>query len=133
MTQTYATPQEETAQRKPLLEVIHLKKYFPIYKGILYRHVNDVRAVDDVSFEIYPGETLALVGESGCGKTTIGRCVVRAYKPTSGQLRYRSDAAQPKGKRADDSSVEGTDLAMLSERELRPYRRDIRMIFQDPF
>lgn len=119
--------------RTPLLEVINLKKYFPIHKGVLRRHVNDVRAVDDVSFEVYPRETLALVGESGCGKTTIGRCVARAYKPTSGQLRYRHNAVQPHGKRGDDASAAGTDLALLNERELIPYRRDIRMIFQDPF
>jgi peptide/nickel transport system ATP-binding protein len=120
MTQTYTAPQVAAAGRKPLLQVINLKKYFPIYKGLLYRHVNDVRAVDGVSFEVYPGETLALVGESGCGKTTIGRCVVRAYHPTSGQLRY-------------DGGAGTTDLATLSERQLKPYRREIRMIFQDPF
>jgi peptide/nickel transport system ATP-binding protein len=120
-------------QQMPLLEVLHLKKYFPIHKGMMRRHIGDVRAVDDVSFAVYPRETLALVGESGCGKTTIGRCVARAYKPTAGQLRYRSDVKQPQGTRADDASVDGTDLATLSERELIPYRRDIRMIFQDPF
>jgi peptide/nickel transport system ATP-binding protein len=120
MTQTYTPPQTVATERKPLLEVVHLKKYFPIHKGLMYRHVNDVRAVDDVSFEIYPGETLALVGESGCGKTTIGRCVVRAYQPSAGELRYR-DGEQT------------TDLAALSESQLKPYRREIRMIFQDPF
>ena len=107
-------------QQKPLLEVINLKKYFPIYKGLLHRHVNDVKAVDDVSFSVYPRETLALVGESGCGKTTIGRCVARAYSPTSGQLRY-NDQDQP------------IDLATLNEHQLTRFRRDIRMIFQDPF
>src|SRR5215216_2842405 len=110
------------SQQMPLLEVLHLKKYFPIHKGMMRRHIGDVRAVDDVSFEVYPRETLALVGESGCGKTTIGRCVARAYKPTAGQLRYRSDVKQPQRTRANDASVNGTDLAMLSERELIPYR-----------
>ncbi len=114
MTQTAAP------SRTPLLDVVNLKKYFPIHRGVMNRHVADVKAVDDVSFRIYPRETLALVGESGCGKTTIGRCVVRAYKPTAGQLRYL-DADQ------------NIDLATLTERELIRFRRDIRMIFQDPF
>src|SRR6187549_2418150 len=91
--------------QKPLLEVVNLKKYFPIHKGILHRHVNDVKAVDDVSFNVYPRETLALVGESGCGKTTIGRCVARAYSLTSGQLRYNEGQDQP------------IDLAKLSENQ----------------
>jgi peptide/nickel transport system ATP-binding protein len=112
----------QTASPSPLLEVLSLKKYFPIYTGMMRRHVADVKAVDDVSFEIYPRETLALVGESGCGKTTIGRCVARAYKPTAGQLRYRNGGE--KG---------ATDLALLPERDLIPFRREIRMIFQDPF
>lgn len=113
--------------QKPLLEVVNLKKYFPIHKGVLNRHVGDVKAVDDVSFDIYPRETLALVGESGCGKTTIGRCVARAYAPTSGQMRYRANG------HTKQTGVDGVDLATLDERELIPYRRDIRMIFQDPF
>lgn len=114
---------ETPANGLPLLEVVNLKKYFPIHKGIMHRHIGDVRAVDDVSFDVYPRETLALVGESGCGKTTIGRCVTRAYTVSDGQLRYR-----------DGKSQNGeTDLARLSERELRPYHREIRMIFQDPF
>ncbi len=110
----------EIETKTPLLEVIDLKKYFPIHKGVLNRHVGDVKAVDGVSFEIFPHETLALVGESGCGKTTIGRCLVRAYTLTGGHLRYH-----------DAGSV--VDLAGLRERELIPYRSDIRMIFQDPF
>src|ERR1700693_3263227 len=73
---------------EPLLDVNHLKKYFEIRKGLLNRHVGDVKAVDDVSFKVYRRETLALVGESGCGKTTVGRCLVRAYKPTEGELLY---------------------------------------------
>jgi peptide/nickel transport system ATP-binding protein len=123
--------QSHTAQngQSPLLEVKQLKKYFPIHYGILNRHVGDVKAVDDVTFDIYPRETLALVGESGCGKTTIGRCIVRAFPATSGQLLYRN------GLKSDDSQPTNgvIDLAAPSERSLIPYRREIRMIFQDPF
>ena len=113
--------------KTPLLEVKQLKKYFPIHHGILNRHVGDVKAVDDVTFDIYPRETLALVGESGCGKTTIGRCIVRAYPTTSGQMLYHKNGNNGS---SEDSVV---DLAGLSERSLIPYRREIRMIFQDPF
>ncbi len=103
-----------------LLEVKDLKMHFPITKGFLGRTVGQVRAVDGVSFFVREGETLGLVGESGCGKTTTGRCILRAYDPTDGQILYR---------RADGTE---TDLATLSRRELKPYRREIRMIFQDP-
>ena len=85
------------------------------------RTVGFVKAVNDVSFNILPGETLSLVGESGCGKTTTGRCIVRVYKPTAGQIVYKVE------------EQESIDLAELNNRELRPFRRDIRMIFQDPF
>ena len=119
-----------TSRRTPLLDVINLKKYFPIHRGIMNRHVADVKAVDDVSFNIYPRETLALVGESGCGKTTIGRCVARAYTPTAGQLRYHDSEQQTE---RGDLGERNIDLATLSERELIRFRRDIRMIFQDPF
>ncbi|CAG0933756.1 Oligopeptide transport ATP-binding protein OppF [Thermoflexales bacterium] len=106
----------------PLLEVKHLRKYFPIQTGGLRRKVvGQVRAVDDVSFFINEGETLGLVGESGCGKTTASRCVLRAYTPTSGEMLFRN---------ADDSLV---DLALLSRRGLRPIRSQIQMIFQDPY
>ena len=71
----------ENAAKTPLLEVRHLKKYFPIYKGVLRKLVNQVRAVDDVSFNVREGETLGLVGESGCGKTTVSRCILRAIEP----------------------------------------------------
>lgn len=129
---------------KPLLEVKKIRKFFPIHKGMLNRHVGDVRAVDDVSFTVYERETLALVGESGCGKTTIGRCLVRAYKLTAGQLLYHEnkgfESQLPKLKvhyrNPDAISAEEThviDLAQLSERDLIPFRRDVRMIFQDPF
>ena len=95
--------------RKVLLEVKNLKKYFKINK-----RVN--AAVDDISFFIYKGETFGLVGESGCGKTTIGRTIIRLYNPTDGEVIY-----------------DGVNIANFSERELRPYRRKIQMIFQDPY
>ena len=105
----------------PLLQVKGLRKFFPIVKGILRRTSGHVRAVDDVSFDVYEGETLGLVGESGCGKTPISRCILRAMVPTSGQMLYRT---------RDGRSV---DLAPLSRRGLRPLRAEIQMIFQDPF
>lgn len=104
-----------------LLEVKHLQKFFPIKKGLLRRVVGQVRAVDDVSFQVRRGETLALVGESGCGKTTTARCILRAVAPTAGQILFRRD----------DATV--VDVATVSRRELRPLRREMQMIFQDPF
>jgi peptide/nickel transport system ATP-binding protein len=107
--------------RSPLLEVNGLRKYFPIRKGFLRKVVGQVRAVDDVSFTLDRGETLALVGESGCGKTTTSRCILRALSPTEGKILFRTD--------------EGTvvDVARLSNRQLQPLRRQMQMIFQDPF
>ena len=105
----------------PLLTVRHLHMQFPIKRGMFRRTVGYVKAVNDVSFKILPGETLSLVGESGCGKTTTGRCIVRAYTPTSGEILYGAEV---------DKRV---DLAQLDTRALRPFRREIRMIFQDPF
>jgi len=91
---------QSKTENTPLLEVRNLKKYFPIYKGILHKEVNQVRAVDDVSLYIREGETLGLVGESGCGKTTVSRCILRAIDPTSGEILFReADAAD-----ADDFS-----------------------------
>ncbi len=104
-----------------LLEVNNLRKYFPVTEGIFSRVCGYTKAVDDVSFYIRKGETLGLVGESGCGKTTTGRCLVRAYEPTDGQILYRHE----------DGSV--VDLAQLEGQELQPYRKEIRMIFQDPY
>jgi peptide/nickel transport system ATP-binding protein len=103
-----------------LLEVKGLKKHFPINRGFFQREVGRVKAVDEVSFFVKSGETLGLVGESGCGKTTTGRCIVRAYEPTAGQINYVNHRGQQ------------VDLARLDNRELKPYRRELRMIFQDP-
>jgi oligopeptide/dipeptide ABC transporter ATP-binding protein len=104
-----------------VLEVDGLFKEFPIRSGLLQRETGRVRAVQDVSFSIRRGETLALVGESGCGKTTVSRCILRALPPTKGAIRF--------------SPQEGTtiDMAPLSRRALRPLRRHIQMIFQDPY
>jgi len=104
-----------------LLEVNNLKMHFPITEGVFARIKGYTKAADDVSFHIRQGETLGLVGESGCGKTTVGRCVVRAYIPTAGEILYR---------RADGAVV---DLAKVQGKELQPYRKDIRLIFQDPY
>lgn len=105
----------------PLLEVNHLKKLFPIRRGLLRRVVGHVRAVDDISFSIRQGETLSLVGESGCGKTTASRCILRAVNPTAGEIVYRGD---------DSGTV---DLAKAGKAELRRLRKEMQMIFQDPF
>lgn len=104
-----------------VLEVDKLTKHFPIKAGILQREVGRIRAVDGVSFHLARGETLALVGESGCGKTTVARCILRALPPTSGAIRFVPN---------DGETV---DLARLSRSELRPLRRHIQMIFQDPY
>ena len=104
-----------------ILEVKNLTKYFPIKSGFFKRLVGNVQAVDDVSFNLIEGETLGLVGESGCGKTTASRCVLRAVDPTSGEINFRT---------SDGNTV---DMASLNSRELRPIRKEIQMIFQDPF
>ncbi len=104
-----------------LLEVNGLRKLFPIRKGFLRKVVGHVRAVDDVSFHVDQGETLALVGESGCGKTTTARCILRALSPTEGQILFRTD----------EGAV--VDVARLPKSRLRPLRRQMQMIFQDPF
>ena len=104
-----------------ILEVKALKKYFPIEKGMLRRQVGQVKAVDDVSFDIKRGEALGLVGESGCGKTTLGRCVLRAIDPTAGQITLRT---------SDGATVE---ITALDKQELRHLRKEMQMVFQDPF
>jgi peptide/nickel transport system ATP-binding protein len=107
--------------KQNLLEITGLKMHFPISQGLFSSARWVVKAVDDVSFSIRQGETLGLVGESGCGKSTVGRCIVRAYQPTDGQILYQT---------ADGMTV---DLAALTGDQLKPYRQDIRMIFQDPY
>jgi peptide/nickel transport system ATP-binding protein len=104
-----------------LLDVKGLQKFFPIRRGILQKVVGQVRAVDDVTFYIKQGETLSLVGESGCGKTTTSRCILRAIDPTAGQIRFRME----------DGAV--IDIASLPEDKVQPLRRFMQMIFQDPF
>ena len=100
-----------------LLEVKNLKKYFPVTSGVIFQHkVADVKAVDDVSFFIRKGETLGLVGESGCGKTTTGRCLLQLFEPTAGQIIF-----------------EGQDLNKLSGKQMREMRKKIQVIFQDPY
>jgi peptide/nickel transport system ATP-binding protein len=99
-----------------IVEVKDLKMYFPVTKGVLKRKVGDVKAVDDISFNIKRHETLGLVGESGCGKTTTGRCILRLYQPTAGQILFN-----------------GQDIARLPEHKIRPLRRNIGSIFQDPY
>jgi oligopeptide transport system ATP-binding protein len=102
---------------EPLVRVSNLKKHFPISSGIVFqRQVGAVKAVDDVSFEMYPGETLGLVGESGCGKSTTGRTVLQLYKPTAGSVMF-----------------EGKELTSLAPNDLREMRRRMQMIFQDPY
>ena len=100
---------------KPLIEVRNLKMYFSVGTSFLGGR-KLLKAVDDVSFDLFPGETFGLVGESGCGKTTVGRSLVRLYRPTGGQI-----------------LLDGTDIAPLSERDVLPYRRRMQMIFQDPY
>ena len=111
----------EAAGELPLLEVSGLKKYFPIRRGILQRHAGDVKAVDGLDFTIQRGETLSLVGESGCGKTTAGRSLLRLIEPTAGKALYRPDGSTT------------VDWFELPKSELRSYRRDLQIIFQDPY
>jgi len=103
-------------EKKVLLSVNQLKQYFPIKGGIFGRTVNHVKAVDDISFDIYQGETLSIVGESGCGKSTTGRAILRLDEPTSGTIQFQEK-----------------DLLSLSKKEMRKVRKDLQVIFQDPF
>ncbi len=103
----------------PLVQVEHLAEFFPITGGVLQRKVGEVKAVDDVSFTIRRGETLGLVGESGCGKTTVGRLLLRLIEPTAGRILF--------------GGAEGVDITRLSGRDLKPFRRRMQIIFQDPY
>jgi oligopeptide/dipeptide ABC transporter ATP-binding protein len=104
------------ARNGTLVQVEHLTEYFPVVGGVLHRKVGEVKAVDDVSFAIRRGETLGLVGESGCGKTTVGRVLLRLIEPTGGRIVF-----------------DGTDITKLGGRRLKPFRRRMQIIFQDPF
>jgi oligopeptide transport system ATP-binding protein len=116
MTTMQCIPQEPEDGRV-LVEVQHLKMYFPVTSGVLVQHtVGHVKAVDDISFVVKRGETLGLVGESGCGKTTTGRCILQLHRPTAGTVLFN-----------------GRDLCTLNERELRGMRRHMQVIFQDPY
>src|SRR5829696_3842072 len=100
----------------PVLEAVNLKKHFPVRKGVLRRTVGHVYAVDDVTFSIGEGETLGMVGQSGCGKSTVARTVMRLIEPTAGTIR-----------------LDGQDVTKLGKRDLRPHRRQMQMVFHAPF
>src|SRR3990172_1866784 len=105
-----------SSNKKDLVEVKNLVKYFPVYEGILRRHVADVKAVDGVSFTIKQGETLSLVGESGCGKTTVSQTMLRLVEPTSGAAYFR-----------------GVDIFKATGAEVKELRRKMQIVFQDPY
>ena len=119
----YAVTKEDTAThhkklyaQQPILRIQNLKTYFPVRKGIFGKVTDYIKAVDDISFDVYPGETLGLVGESGCGKTTLGRSIVRLIEPASGSVIFK-----------------GKDFSTLQGKELRQMRKHIQVIFQDPY
>jgi peptide/nickel transport system ATP-binding protein len=126
-----AEPQMKSSQSKVksesnLLEVKGLKKYFPIQKGLLRKTVGNVKAVDDVNFYVREGETLGLVGESGCGKSTAGRSIIRLYEPTAGQVLFKSRAL------ASNGGEKLVNLLELSPTDMKTVRKEISMVFQDP-
>jgi len=102
--------------KKPVLEIKNLKVYFPIRNGFFGGITNYVKAVDDITFNVYPGETLGLVGESGCGKTTTGRAIIRLEQATEGEIKYK-----------------GKDVLHMKTRELKEFRKEVQIIFQDPY
>jgi peptide/nickel transport system ATP-binding protein len=108
--------QEKLFAQEPLMQIKNLKTYFPIRNGFFGGITSHVKAVDDVAFDVYPGETLGLVGESGCGKTTIGRTIIRLEEPTEGEMIYK-----------------GKDIAKMTADELRIFRKEVQIIFQDPY
>lgn len=105
-----------TEQTQNVIELLNLKMYFPITRGLLRRRIGEIKAVDDISFAIRKNETLGLVGESGCGKTTTGRCILRLYKPTAGKILFN-----------------GTNISTMKEDQIRPLRSHMGAIFQDPY
>ena len=107
---------KEIYSREPILKVEHLKTWFPLKKGVFNRVYDHVKAVDDVTFDVYPGETLGLVGESGCGKTTLGRSILRLVEPSDGKIIF-----------------EGNDVMSLKSNNLREYRKHAQIVFQDPY
>lgn len=107
---------KEAVRKEPLIKVEHMKMHFPVRKGFFGKVYAHVKAVDDVSFEVYEGETFGLVGESGCGKTTTGKCILRVFDPTDGKVWYR-----------------GKDIAKISKDSMKSYRRELQLIFQDPY
>lgn len=111
----------ESNHQLPILEVRNLKKYFPVTKGILRRTVGHVKAVDGVSFAVPAGQTLGLVGESGCGKTTTGHCIMRGLEPTDGEILFQ------------DPELGQVDVASAEQQTLYQVRRNMQMVFQDPF
>jgi len=111
-----AAAQTDGASAEPIIEVRNLKKYFPIFKGLLSRQVGAVKAVDDVSFDVFPNETVGLVGESGCGKTTTGRALLRLIEPTGGEVIYKGD-----------------NILDYDTMQMRKARRNLQIIFQDPY
>jgi peptide/nickel transport system ATP-binding protein len=111
-----AAKHEKLYKQEPILQIKNVKTYFPLSKTIFGKTTDWVKAVDDVTFDVYPGETLGLVGESGCGKTTLGRTIIRLINPTDGEIIFK-----------------GKDVGKLSPRELREMRKDIQIIFQDPY
>src|SRR5919108_3642790 len=117
---------ESTEKSNVLLEVKGLKKYFPIQKGLLRRTVGYVKAVDDVNFYVREGETLGLVGESSCGKSTAGRSIIRLYEPTAGQVLFKSRAL------ASNGGEKLVNLLDLTPEEMKTIRKEISMVFQDP-
>ena len=113
---TRIASQKALFANEPVLTIKNLKTYFPIKGGFFGGITGQVKAVDNVSFDVYPGETLGLVGESGCGKTTIGRTIIRLEEPTSGEMLYK-----------------GKDIAKMNAKELRAFRKEVQIIFQDPY
>ena len=112
-----AEPTTRSALAEPLLEVTDLVKHFPVKSsGMIRRTIGQVHAVDGVTFALRPGMSLGLVGEAGCGKTTVGRLITRLLDPTSGSMKF-----------------DGQELSHLSQRQILPYRREIQLIFQDPY